>query len=127
MWVCGNEDVSDTAGGGGSIRQVRAEHRQRNKGTWNVQTAVNLEPTHALPLASHTDALALPSQVKAWTNVGFWAGLVPENAGNHSLLGQLVDAGALGFKSFMCNRCARGRVLPRVCVSEVWSRPRWIY
>ncbi len=43
------------------------------------------------------------SQAKAFTNVGFWAGLVPENAYNYTRLEELVAAGALGFKSFMCN------------------------
>ncbi|PNH11170.1 Allantoinase [Tetrabaena socialis] len=35
--------------------------------------------------------------------MGFWAGLVPENAANHTKLAQLLKGGALGFKSFMCN------------------------
>lgn len=34
--------------------------------------------------------------------MGFWAGIVPENAANHTLLSEMLDAGALGFKSFMC-------------------------
>ncbi|GJU77962.1 allantoinase [Tanacetum coccineum] len=33
---------------------------------------------------------------------GFWGGLVPENAFNASILESLLDAGALGLKSFMC-------------------------
>lgn len=41
-------------------------------------------------------------QAKSYTNVGYWAGLVPENAANHSMLNSLVSHGALGFKSFMC-------------------------
>lgn len=41
-------------------------------------------------------------QAKARCNIGFWAGIVPENAANHTALGALLDAGALGFKSFMC-------------------------
>ncbi len=35
-------------------------------------------------------------------NIGFWAGIVPENAANQSALAALLRAGALGFKSFMC-------------------------
>lgn len=34
-------------------------------------------------------------------DVGVWGGLVPENAGDHSVLRGMLDAGALGFKSFM--------------------------
>ena len=41
-------------------------------------------------------------QEKAHVNVGFWAGLVPSNAGDHSVLAALLYAGALGFKAFMC-------------------------
>ena len=40
-------------------------------------------------------------QEKLWIDVGFWGGLIPENAHNHSILQGLLDAGALGFKSFM--------------------------
>ncbi|CAA7410607.1 unnamed protein product [Spirodela intermedia] len=35
-------------------------------------------------------------------DVGFWGGLVPENAFNRSALESLLDAGVLGLKSFMC-------------------------
>ncbi len=41
-------------------------------------------------------------QKKAAVNIGYWAGLVPENAADHQTLGALVSAGAAGFKSFMC-------------------------
>ena len=34
-------------------------------------------------------------------DVGMWGGLVPQNAGDHSVLQGMLDAGALGFKSFM--------------------------
>lgn len=40
---------------------------------------------------------------KAHVNVGFWGGLVPANAHNKTILGQMLGAGALGFKSFMCH------------------------
>jgi len=38
---------------------------------------------------------------KTHVNVGFWAGLVPENAHNRRALKALVKNGALGFKAFM--------------------------
>ncbi|KAK9906326.1 hypothetical protein WJX75_000004 [Coccomyxa subellipsoidea] len=34
-------------------------------------------------------------------DVGMWGGLVADNAGDHSVLQGMLDAGALGFKSFM--------------------------
>ncbi len=34
-------------------------------------------------------------------DVGMWGGLVPQNAGDYSVLQGMLDAGALGFKSFM--------------------------
>lgn len=40
-------------------------------------------------------------QGKLWVDVGFWGGLVPENANDFSVLEDLLRAGALGFKSFM--------------------------
>ncbi|KAG0474631.1 hypothetical protein HPP92_014317 [Vanilla planifolia] len=39
---------------------------------------------------------------KIYVDVGFWGGLVPENAFNESALKSLLSAGALGLKSFMC-------------------------
>jgi allantoinase len=39
---------------------------------------------------------------KIYVDVGFWGGLVPENAHNASKLEALLEAGALGLKSFMC-------------------------
>lgn len=42
----------------------------------------------------------IPNKVSV--NVGFWAGLVPENAYSASELKKLVKAGAFGFKAFMC-------------------------
>uniref|UniRef100_A0A7S0S525 allantoinase n=1 Tax=Chlamydomonas leiostraca TaxID=1034604 RepID=A0A7S0S525_9CHLO len=40
---------------------------------------------------------------KAHTHVGYWGGIVPDNAARHDVLGALVKGGALGFKSFMCH------------------------
>lgn len=34
-------------------------------------------------------------------DVGMWGGLVADNAGDHAVLQGMLDAGALGFKSFM--------------------------
>ncbi|WJX22243.1 allantoinase [Trifolium repens] len=39
---------------------------------------------------------------KIYVDVGFWGGLVPENALNTSILEGLLGAGVLGLKSFMC-------------------------
>ncbi|KAK2976763.1 hypothetical protein RJ640_030113 [Escallonia rubra] len=39
---------------------------------------------------------------RIYVNVGFWGGLVPENAFNASALEGLLRAGVLGLKSFMC-------------------------
>ncbi|KAI8109002.1 hypothetical protein M9435_005419 [Picochlorum sp. BPE23] len=39
----------------------------------------------------------------SFVQVGVWAGLVPENAGNPSVLKGLVRAGAFGFKAFMAH------------------------
>ncbi|KAG2443328.1 hypothetical protein HYH02_009394 [Chlamydomonas schloesseri] len=84
------------------------------EGIWNgtraavmggVTTVIDM-PLNSNPVTTDVvqlEAKKRAAKVKAWTNVGFWAGLVPENAANHTLLGQLVEAGALGFKSFMCN------------------------
>ena len=34
-------------------------------------------------------------------DAGFWGGIVPDNAGQHTTLQAMLDAGVLGFKSFM--------------------------
>ncbi|KAL2932173.1 Allantoinase [Bienertia sinuspersici] len=39
---------------------------------------------------------------RIYVDVGFWGGLVPENAFNATALERLLRAGALGLKSFMC-------------------------
>ncbi|XP_073159100.1 allantoinase [Henckelia pumila] len=39
---------------------------------------------------------------RIFVDVGFWGGLVPENAFNTSSLERLLEAGVLGLKSFMC-------------------------
>ena len=44
-------------------------------------------------------------------DAGFWGGIVPDNAGYHSTLQAMVDAGVLGFKSFMIPSGATTRQL----------------
>ena len=48
-------------------------------------------------LEADCDAL----QGKLWVDAGFWGAICPGNAGNASVLQGLVQAGALGFKSFL--------------------------
>jgi allantoinase len=63
-----------------------------------------------MPLNSHpttTTKKYLEDKIEAtkdkiYVDVGFWGGLVPENAYNASVLEDLLAAGALGLKSFMC-------------------------
>ena len=45
--------------------------------------------------------LLLCMQAKSKVNVGFWGGIVPGNAAKHDVLGAMLEAGALGFKSFV--------------------------
>lgn len=40
-------------------------------------------------------------QGKLWVDVGLWGGITPVNAGNESVLLGMLQAGVLGFKSFM--------------------------
>ena len=40
-------------------------------------------------------------QKKVHVDVGFWAGLVPQNANDSATLTALMEAGALGFKAFL--------------------------
>lgn len=63
-----------------------------------------------MPLNSHpctttpervTEKLEI-AKAKSLTNIGFWGGVVPGNAANATLLAAILDAGALGFKSFTC-------------------------
>ncbi|XP_052203677.1 allantoinase [Diospyros lotus] len=42
------------------------------------------------------------AEKRIYVDVGFWGGLVPENAFNRSALEGLLEAGVLGLKSFMC-------------------------
>ena len=40
-------------------------------------------------------------QNKVHVDVGFWAGLVPQNSNDSATLTALMEAGALGFKAFL--------------------------
>lgn len=83
-----------------------------------IQFALQVAPTFcgSMPSAASSSSLLYCSlcqaneknqtdnhllQDKLWVDVGYWGGLVPQNAGNYSVLQGLLDAGALGFKSFM--------------------------
>ncbi|BFG28517.1 hypothetical protein CerSpe_147910 [Prunus speciosa] len=63
-----------------------------------------------MPLSSDPSTVSretLELKIKAaesriYIDVGFWGGLVPENAFNASALEDLLNAGVLGLKSFMC-------------------------
>lgn len=67
-------------------------------------TSAVVMPLNALPAIVTADLLekkVAASKDKLWVDVGFWGGLIPLNAANHSVLQGLLDGGALGFKSFM--------------------------
>ncbi|KAM0950121.1 putative allantoinase [Dioscorea sansibarensis] len=62
-------------------------------------------PLNSVPSTVSVETLRLKveaSKEKLHVDVGFWGGLVPENAFNGSALESLMEAGALGLKSFMC-------------------------
>ncbi|KAJ3692985.1 hypothetical protein LUZ60_012080 [Juncus effusus] len=62
-------------------------------------------PLNSFPSTVSEETLKLKleaAEKKLYVDVGFWGGLVPENAFNASALDKLLNAGALGLKSFMC-------------------------
>ncbi|KAK9811373.1 hypothetical protein WJX72_002753 [[Myrmecia] bisecta] len=68
-----------------------------------VTTIVEM-PLNSLPCTTTGDLLRekiKASKGKLHVDAAFWGGIVPENAANHSVLQGMLDAGALGFKSFM--------------------------
>ncbi|CAI5993086.1 unnamed protein product [Closterium sp. NIES-65] len=68
-------------------------------------TALVDMPLNSYPTTTTIEAFAMKykaAESKIMVDVGFWAGLVPENANDSHQLQRLVDAGVLGFKSFMC-------------------------
>ena len=65
-----------------------------------VTTLVDM-PLNCIPVTTDADALAVKLEAAApqlWVDVGFWGGVVPDNA---DALAPLVAAGALGCKAFM--------------------------
>ena len=65
-----------------------------------VTTLVDM-PVDSEPVTTDLPALQAKRAVMAdsiWVDVGLWGGVVPANIGR---LGELVDAGVLGFKAFM--------------------------
>ncbi|KAI5055987.1 hypothetical protein GOP47_0029508 [Adiantum capillus-veneris] len=62
-------------------------------------------PLNSQPTTVSKENLQMKVQAakdKLHVDVGFWGGLTPENAFNRSALTELLEAGALGLKSFMC-------------------------
>eukprot|EP00245_Coleochaete_scutata_P003078 TRINITY_DN14392_c0_g1_i1.p1 TRINITY_DN14392_c0_g1~~TRINITY_DN14392_c0_g1_i1.p1 ORF type:complete len:504 (-),score=98.78 TRINITY_DN14392_c0_g1_i1:289-1800(-) len=69
-----------------------------------VTTLVDM-PLNSWPTTTTSEYLNLKleaSKGKLMVDVGFWGGLVPDNADNSTALEDLLKAGALGLKSFMC-------------------------
>nr|XP_034585194.1 LOW QUALITY PROTEIN: endonuclease MutS2-like [Setaria viridis] len=69
-----------------------------------ITTLVDM-PLNNFPSTVSEETLKLKLEAardKLYVDVGFWGGLVPENAFNPSALESLLNAGVLGLKSFMC-------------------------
>ncbi|KAG2687572.1 hypothetical protein I3760_09G057900 [Carya illinoinensis] len=69
-----------------------------------ITTLVDM-PLNNFPSTVSQETLKLKIEAakeRIYVDVGFWGGLVPENAFNSSSLEGLLNAGALGLKSFMC-------------------------
>nr|GMD93081.1 allantoinase isoform X2 [Ipomoea batatas] len=69
-----------------------------------VTTLIDM-PLNSFPSTVSEETLNLKIEAaegRIYVDVGFWGGLVPENAFNASALQRLLNAGALGLKSFMC-------------------------
>lgn len=67
-----------------------------------ITTLVDM-PLNSIPVTTTLAALRekrAAAQGGCWVDVGFWGGIVP---GNLAELGPMVEAGALGFKAFMCH------------------------
>ncbi|XP_020577388.1 allantoinase [Phalaenopsis equestris] len=68
-----------------------------------VTTLIDM-PLNSFPVTVTEEALKLKVEAareKIYVDVGFWGGLVPENALNTTILDRLLRAGVLGLKSFM--------------------------
>ncbi|KAH9796948.1 Allantoinase [Citrus sinensis] len=69
-----------------------------------ITTLIDM-PLNSDPSTISTETLKLKvdaAEKRIYVDVGFWGGLVPENAYNASALEALLNAGVLGLKSFMC-------------------------
>lgn len=69
-----------------------------------ITTLIDM-PLNSEPSTVSVETLKLKveaAEQKLYVDVGFWGGLVPENAYNASALDGLLKAGVLGLKSFMC-------------------------
>ncbi|KAL1221754.1 Allantoinase [Cardamine amara subsp. amara] len=69
-----------------------------------ITTLVDM-PLNSCPSTVSPETLKLKIEAaknRIHVDVGFWGGLVPDNALNSSALESLLDAGVLGLKSFMC-------------------------
>ncbi|KAK1260787.1 hypothetical protein QJS04_geneDACA001911 [Acorus gramineus] len=69
-----------------------------------VTTLIDM-PLNNFPSTVSEETLKLKVEAtrkKIYVDVGFWGGLVPDNAFNKNALESLLKAGALGLKSFMC-------------------------
>ncbi|KAF8413896.1 hypothetical protein HHK36_001891 [Tetracentron sinense] len=69
-----------------------------------ITTLIDM-PLNSFPSTVSEETLRLKVEAaegKIHVDVGFWGGLVPENAFNASALEGLLNAGVLGLKSFMC-------------------------
>ncbi|XP_071726508.1 allantoinase-like isoform X2 [Rutidosis leptorrhynchoides] len=69
-----------------------------------ITTLIDM-PLNSFPSTVSEETLQLKIEAakgRIFVDVGFWGGLVPENAFNATVLENLLNAGALGLKSFMC-------------------------
>ncbi|XP_022724868.1 allantoinase isoform X1 [Durio zibethinus] len=69
-----------------------------------ITTLIDM-PLNSFPSTISTETLKLKieaAEKSIYVDVGFWGGLVPENAFNATALEALLNAGVLGLKSFMC-------------------------
>ncbi|KAL2475376.1 Allantoinase [Abeliophyllum distichum] len=69
-----------------------------------ITTLIDM-PLNSFPSTVSEETLKLKTKAtegRIFVDVGFWGGLVPENAFNATSLERLLKAGVLGLKSFMC-------------------------
>lgn len=69
-----------------------------------ITTLIDM-PLNSAPSTVSEETLKLKieaAEKRIYVDVGFWGGLVPENAFNATALEALLSAGVLGLKSFMC-------------------------